>query len=79
MAFEGKRKCDICGNEIHGDNYFQLGLNDMRLEDEKPRIDDTCLNCFDRLRVYIRHGMPKMSEIRAKAILDQHQAGMGDD
>ena len=53
--------CDICGATGEG------GFSTLRIVNENldvDRSDDICTDCFNRLRVYIRHGMPKISEIK---------------
>ena len=57
-----KRSCDICGNEILGKGYVEMTLNDQRRSNGIKR-DDVCLECFDRLRSYIRWGMPRVKDI----------------
>lgn len=54
-------QCDICGAQ--GSSGFHTMVLIDNNKDEK-RVDDICTECFNRLRVYIRHGMPKMSEIK---------------
>jgi hypothetical protein len=61
MALIGKRECDICKNEIPGKNYLEMQLKDMRI-DTVTHNDEICLVCHDKIRSFIRHGLPKFEK-----------------
>lgn len=54
-------KCDICQSEFSGES-IELILNDRRYP-ENPIINDICEVCYNKLRSFIRNGMPKLFAI----------------
>lgn len=56
--------CDICKTEIPQKNYVEMILIDNRI-DESGQKTDLCLYCFEKLRAFLRHGMPNIKKIKA--------------
>jgi hypothetical protein len=55
------RKCDICGEAIHGDHYFEMILTDKG-KPFPPNVKDVCYICESKIGVFVRRGMPPISK-----------------
>lgn len=58
-----KRRCDLCQEPITGSDYVEMTITEKAVPNSPPKVSDVCRNCFNRLRVYIRRGLPKISEL----------------
>lgn len=61
MAVKETRSCDICGKE--DEKILTLTFFDNEL-DKVVNVTDLCEDHFNRIRSYLRHNCPKVSDIK---------------